>query len=262
MEGWIKLHRKITENPYYLSEKFTRSQAWIDLLIIANHKQGMYYLRGIKIIVNRGQIGWGIERLAKRWQWSRGKVERFLIDLENEKQIVRQKTNAISLISLVNYEIYQEDNKANSKANIKADSKAKEHQTINQTDTNNNENNYNNINNENKKENLILPFTSNSFTDLWNTLLKEKKWKNKSTTALKLVLEKLGKFDESTAMQMMENTIAGEWQGIFEIKEKNKSNSSNGKSTTKTTDTIRNAHTILERRGIDANKFLSNTTAS
>ncbi|MEK6880123.1 MAG: hypothetical protein AABY22_10965, partial [Nanoarchaeota archaeon] len=41
------------------------------------------------------------------------------------------------------------------------------------------------------------------------------------------------------------------------IKEKFSQN--NGKSTNKTADTISNAHTILERRGIDPNKFIQQT---
>ena len=43
--------------------------------------------------------------------------------LENENQIVRQKNNVTTLISIVNYNEYQTDDKANSKPNSKANSK-------------------------------------------------------------------------------------------------------------------------------------------
>lgn len=46
MDSWIKLYRKITENPLYFSEVFTRLQAWIDLLIIANNDESYIYVRG------------------------------------------------------------------------------------------------------------------------------------------------------------------------------------------------------------------------
>lgn len=137
MDGWIKLHRKLVENPLYFSESFTRTQAWIDLLIIANHNSGFFYKRGIRVNVNRGQIGYDLDSLGKRWKWSRGKVERFINELEKDNQIVRQKNNVTTLISIVNYEIYQADSKAKDKANNKADGHQTVKQTIKQTEANN-----------------------------------------------------------------------------------------------------------------------------
>lgn len=127
MSGWIKIHRKITENPLYFSEPFNRSMAWIDMLLLANHSENFFFKRGIRVDVCIGQIGYDVESLAKRWQWSRGKVERFLQMLEKDKQIVRQKTNVTTLISIVNYKEYQQDSKANNKADSKANDKANGH---------------------------------------------------------------------------------------------------------------------------------------
>lgn len=123
MSGWIKLYRKITENPLYFSEPFNRSLAWIDMLLLANHADSFFFKRGVKVEVKRGQIGYDLDSLAKRWKWSRGKVERFIKFLENDNQIVRQKTNVTTLISIVNYKDYQTDDKANDKPNSKANDK-------------------------------------------------------------------------------------------------------------------------------------------
>ena len=127
MSGWIKIHRKITENPLYFSEPFNRSMAWIDMILLANHSDNYFFKRGIRVEVKTGQIGYDIESLAKRWQWSRGKVERFMQMLENDKQIVRQKTNVTTLISIVNYMEYQQDSKADNKPNSKPNDKANGH---------------------------------------------------------------------------------------------------------------------------------------
>ena len=97
-EGWVKIHRQIFENEYYFSEPFNKIMAWIDLILLANNAPGIFFKRGIKVEVNRGQVGRDIDNLAFRWQWSRGKVERYLLMLENSGQIVRQKTNITSLI--------------------------------------------------------------------------------------------------------------------------------------------------------------------
>ena len=119
MSGWIRLHRKITENPLYFSEPFNRSMAWIDLLLLANHSENYFFKRGIRVDVKVGQIGYDLDSLAKRWKWSRGKVERFILMLENDNQIVRQKTNVTTLISIVNYKEYQTDDKPNRKPSSK-----------------------------------------------------------------------------------------------------------------------------------------------
>lgn len=127
MNGWIKLHRQIMENPMYFAETFTRVQAWIDLLLLANHKTGYIYVRGNRVEVHRGQVGMSEESLAERWKWSRGKVRRFLKHLENEQQIVQQKSHIKSLISITNYEEYQQTGQQT------------EQQTEQQTDTNKND---------------------------------------------------------------------------------------------------------------------------
>lgn len=129
--GYICLHRKIFTNKFYNSEPFCRIMAWIDLLLLANHAPGIFYHRNIMINVNRGQTAYSIESLSIRWQWSRGKVERWLRTLENERQIVRQKTNLTTLITILNYNQYQIHGKANSNPSNNADGQ--------QTDTNNND---------------------------------------------------------------------------------------------------------------------------
>ena len=146
MDGWIKLHRKIMDTPLYLSEPFTRMQAWIDLLLLANHKEGFFYVRGNKVVVGRGQIGTSSRTLANRWQWSRGKVERFLQDLEESGQIKPQKTNVITLISICNYDEYQNTEPQN-------EPQTSHRQTTDepQTDPNKNDKNVNNENNDKKR---------------------------------------------------------------------------------------------------------------
>lgn len=109
--GWIKLHRQIMENEYWLSEPFTRAQAWIDLLLLASHNTVTIRKRGILIEIKRGEIGYSEESLAMRWKWSRGKVRRFLFELKTKNAIsrnpVQQNKNLSSLIYIVNYDYYQ-----------------------------------------------------------------------------------------------------------------------------------------------------------
>jgi len=107
--GWIKLHRQIIDSDDWLHEQFTRGQAWVDMLLLANHAGNSIRVRGIILNIERGQLGWSEERLAKRWKWSRGKARRFFSELESKsvQRIVQQKNNVISVITILNYEKYQ-----------------------------------------------------------------------------------------------------------------------------------------------------------
>jgi hypothetical protein len=107
--GWIKLHRKIQDTQGYFSEEFCKNMAWVDLLILANHAEDYYFVRGVKVTVKRGQVGHSAETLAKRWKWSRGKVKRFLDLLQSQEQIVVNKDNVMTLITILKYEQYQGD---------------------------------------------------------------------------------------------------------------------------------------------------------
>lgn len=95
---------------------FDRARAWIDLVLQARYDDGYVRIRGIKVLVKRGDVGVSEVGLADRWGWSRGKVRRFLDELETVQQIVQQKNNVSSLISIVNYDLYQADGTANDTA--------------------------------------------------------------------------------------------------------------------------------------------------
>lgn len=79
------------------------------------------------------------------------------------------------------------------------------------------------------KPTLIFNFSSEKFITIWQLLISQPKWKKKTNDALQMALNKMAKVDEQQAIQMMENTIAGGWQGIFEI-EKNKNSNGNTKN--------------------------------
>lgn len=113
--GWIKLFRQLSDNEIWLSEKFTDGQAWVDLLLLANHKKGFIKVRGIRIDIQPGQCGYSILTLAKRWKWSRGKVIRFIDFLEKNSMIetIQQKNKVSTIISIVNYSIFQSSSTTN-----------------------------------------------------------------------------------------------------------------------------------------------------
>lgn len=105
--GYILLHRSIFDNPHYFSDEFCKQMAWVDLLLIANHKESSYFIRGNEVKVPRGGIAYSMDTLAQRWRWSRNKVKRFLTSLKTNQQVNLQKTPCITLIIIINYNKYQ-----------------------------------------------------------------------------------------------------------------------------------------------------------
>ncbi len=105
-------------------------QAWIDLLLLANIKESVYYVRGVKVVVNRGSLAYSMKTLAERWSWSIGKVERYLNTLKIESQIDVQKTNVTTIISICNYEYYQSDERTNDVADENQTKTRQKHNNI------------------------------------------------------------------------------------------------------------------------------------
>ena len=106
--GFIKLYRSLADHPLWTVKPFSKGQAWVDMLINANHSDGYFYLRGQKVEVKRGQLGWSIVHLGIRWGWSRTKVKNFLNLLEKEQQIIQSQSNITSVVTIVNYEKFQQ----------------------------------------------------------------------------------------------------------------------------------------------------------
>lgn len=61
---------------------------------------------------------------------------------------------------------------------------------------------------------LTLPYNDQEFVDTWNELIKQPKWRNKPTSALKLALKQLSQYSAEYAVVLMENAIAGNYQGV------------------------------------------------
>lgn len=151
-KGWVRLHRCLEDNGLWFSEPFTRAQAWIDLFLYANHKDGTVLIRGNVVTIKRGQIGWSELTMCKRWKWSRNKVRRFLKQLEAEQQIVQQKDRYITtIITILNYERFQNDT-----ANETAERQQKVQQKVHKQELKNDKNVKNNNSEQSSQANKII----------------------------------------------------------------------------------------------------------
>lgn len=108
-KGWIILHRKVQDSAIWVKEEpYDCRSAWIDLLLMANHEDREIVINGWPLMVHRGQKFTSIRKLSERWMWTRNKVARYLNTLEKLNSIQKSGTHNGTLITIVNYEFYQD----------------------------------------------------------------------------------------------------------------------------------------------------------
>lgn len=107
-EGWILLHRKIQDNRIWTDkEPYDKRSAWIDLLMMANHADKNIIVDYKLVMVKRGQIYTSVRKLAERWGWSKDRALKYLRLLETLQMITKDSTNQRTLLTIENYDIYQ-----------------------------------------------------------------------------------------------------------------------------------------------------------
>ena len=104
--GWIKLHRCLLRNPIVMKDA-DYFAVWGYLLLKATHTEYPVLFKGEKIYLQPGQLITGRKKIASDLHISESKVFRILNDYKSEQQIEQQTSNRNSLISIVNWELYQ-----------------------------------------------------------------------------------------------------------------------------------------------------------
>jgi hypothetical protein len=221
MQGWISLHRQIMENEFYFVDRFTKMQAWIDLLLLANHKPITIFIRGNEINLKEGQLAYSQLSLAKRWKWNRKTVDKFLSMLQNREMLDNRKTRLTTIISIRKWNDYQQSGQQNGQ------------QKDNRTDT---DNNGKNVNTKKKKKRTamekiekeyfleLIPVDATqefiiSWTE-WIDYCEEKKNKITKSTAKKQINFLL---TQSNPGECIDKSIQNGWKGLFEVSDGKKS---------------------------------------
>jgi len=107
-KGYIKLYRQIQDSTLYKQKRrFSRNEAWIDLLLSANHKESEILVGARKIKVKKGEVFTSQYGLAKKWNWAIGSVSNFLKLLEKECQITYLTESKFTRVFLVKWAFFQ-----------------------------------------------------------------------------------------------------------------------------------------------------------
>lgn len=107
MHGWICLYRSIVECELWNEKPFDRARAWIDLLLMANHKDKSFLFGNKVIEVKRGELITSQSKLSNRWGWSRRKIQDYLKLLERLGMVSTKSTAKYTSVTVINYSKYQ-----------------------------------------------------------------------------------------------------------------------------------------------------------
>lgn len=114
MCGWIKLHRSIKDHWLYTEDRvFSKFEAWNDILLSVNFADAKQVIKGKIYNIKRGESTMSLDTWAKRWNWDKSKVRRFLTLLQSDGMILVNSDNITTHLSVCNYASYQDERNAN-----------------------------------------------------------------------------------------------------------------------------------------------------
>ena len=106
VQGWISIHRQLQKHWIWKDKPFSKGQAWIDLIMLANYEDKKIPYKGEVITCERGTVNLSISVLAERWGWGREKTRNFLRLLEADKMVTVNATRHRTTITIENYTFY------------------------------------------------------------------------------------------------------------------------------------------------------------
>ena len=230
MEGFINLHRTLLDSMIFSSQ--TGLKIWIWLLLKASYRKRYVSLKIGKgettVTIERGQLLFGRYKAEEELCIDGSTIYKWIKKLEENEMILVQSNNQYSIITICNYDTYQGEN-TNEEQPSNNQVTTKEQQSNSrvtaeeqQSNTYNNINNIKKVNKDNninketvEKQKLVFPYHSEKFMLLWDELVKMPKWRKKPFSALQLTLHKLSEFDEDFVIELIENTISGNYQGLI-----------------------------------------------
>jgi hypothetical protein len=105
MSGWIKLHRKLRDNPIYNESKAVH--CWIECLLRANHAGKEVYFKRNKIKLEPGMFLMGRQEFGKSIGISGSTAWYWLLRFEKDKMVDIKKTAKGSIVTIIAWNEYQ-----------------------------------------------------------------------------------------------------------------------------------------------------------
>lgn len=193
-KGWICLHRKMIDWEWFSKPEMV--QLFIFLLLRASVKEAKWQ----GLVIKRGQLVTSVASISTATKLTAQKIRTCLQRLEDSGQIERKTTNKFTVITICNYESYQDKQDDEQQTNNK--------QITNKQQTNNKQittyKQYNNENNYNNDSNIDP--TEQEFERFWDIYDKKvgnkqkllQKWRKLKEDERKTIFKTLPKYVAAT----------------------------------------------------------------
>lgn len=182
MDGWLKLYRSILDSAVFQDAEVLK--LWIWLLCNVAFEQHDAICYGKVIHLKPGQIATGRKKIAQCTDLNENKVYRALNALKSLGNIEIKATNKYSIITVVNWDKYQDENGKRTPSEQQTNSKT----TTEEQQPNNKRTQHKNGKKGKKEKNIYI---CSFFQSVWDEYPK-KLGKNKVTKAAMEQLEEAG----------------------------------------------------------------------
>lgn len=211
-DGWIKYFRKIEDWSFY--KDYKTKHLFEHCLIKANTSEKEW--NGVTI--PRGSFITSTKHLSEETGLTVKEVRNCLEKLKHAQNVASKGTNKYTLISVVNYEVYQDKHSKKGKQTGKQRAnKGQQHK-----------------NNKNKKKNNIIInnniigqfYENEKLNNTFKTFLTMRDNLNvpNSEEAIKIIKDKMSKYSDEDKQVMLENAISNGWKNVYPVKKENKFN--------------------------------------
>lgn len=195
---------------------------WSWMIATACWKPTPFNINGKTVTLERGQLCVSVRQLAEAWEWSKSAVDRFLSRLETETMIERNPGHGKLVITICNYDKYQDlqDRQRDSSGTATGTAAGQQRDTKEPS---------NHKTNKPKKDNTPLPPIPDWMpVEAWNGYLQMRFERKKPPTAraVELLVGKLDRWrcdGHDPAEILNTSTVAG-WTDLYEPKGKSNGN--------------------------------------
>lgn len=201
-QGWITVHRKIRSWEWYTD--VNTCHLFMHLLLSANHKDKKHQ----GVLIKKGQYKTGRIKLATETGLTEQQIRTCLKRLESTSEITIAKHNKFSIITITNWNEYQQKTKQ-STSEITSNQPA----TNQQLTTNNNVNNKNNANNIEDLPKWLPIDDWVAFKEMRQEIKKPMSQLAESRMIKKLDRLRNDGYDPS---RLLDRSMINKWQDVFE----------------------------------------------
>lgn len=214
INGWVPLFKKFIDWQWF---KFPDTlQLFIYCLLKANYKD----IKWKDIELKRGEFVTSFKSISEDTNLTIQQIRTSIKRLKSTSEITSKTTNKYTIITICKYDTYKVENISKQQAEQQATK-----QTNNKRTTTDKE--YNNINN-NKERKIPKDFSECSFVrndfrevfKMWLDYKAEKKNSYKGERSAKICYDNIVKLSSSNvevARKIIEQSIANNWDGLFEL---------------------------------------------